>query len=140
MTSLQTLLATTLIAAIIGLAGPLGISPALAQTHAHDAHEKGPNGGQIVGVGPYDAEIVVEHDKLVVRLIDHGGANLTADASGGDVVFVAGGKPTKVSLVPEGDALVGKLDAEVPDDVQAVIRIKTKDGKVHAGKAELESH
>lgn len=120
------------------MVGALTLSvPALAQ-HSHGEHEKGPNGGQIFGVGPYDAEIVVEEDALIVRLIEHGGKDLTEEASGGDVVLLIGGKPTKITLVFENGALVGKLDDHLPDEVDAVIRIKTKDGKVHAGKGELE--
>lgn len=112
-------------------------APALAQ-HSHDDHEEGPNGGQILAVGPYDAEIVVDGETLVVRLFEHGGADLTAEATGGDLVLLIGGKPTKVALAMENGALVGKLDDHLPDEVDAVIRIKTKDGKVHAGKGELE--
>ena len=103
--------------------------PALAQ-HSHGEHEKGPNGGQIFAVGPYDAEIVVEEETLIVRLLEHGGEDLTGEATGGDVVLLIGGTPTKVSLVMESGALVGKLDEHLPDEVDAVIRIKTTDGKV----------
>lgn len=117
-------------------AAPLS-APAMAQ-HSHGAHEKGPNGGQVFGVGPYDAEIVVEEETLIVRLFEHGGKDLTDEATGGDLVLLIGGKPTKVALVAENGALVGKLDDHLPDEVDAVIRIKTKDGKVHAGKGELE--
>lgn len=128
-----------LIAALVVSAAVAVAAPAMAQdSHGHGEHEKGPNGGQVFGVGPYDAEIVVHEDKLEVRLFQHEGPDLTAEASGGDVVLVIGGKPKKVTLVPEGGALIGKLDDHLPDEVNAVIRIKTKDGKVHAGKGELE--
>ncbi|WP_420562360.1 hypothetical protein [Thalassobaculum sp.] len=112
-------------------------APAMAQ-HAHGEHEKGPNGGQIIAVGPYDAEIVVEEETLIVRLFEHGGKDLTGEATGGDLVLLIGGKPTKLALAMENGALVAKLDDHLPDEVDAVIRIKTKDGKVHAGKGELE--
>jgi hypothetical protein len=132
MRTLRDLLAAAL------MVGALTLSlPALAQ-HAHDAHEKGPNGGQVVAVGPYDAEVLLGHDMLTVRLFQHDGTELTVDASGGDVVLLIGGKPVKVALVAENGALVGKLDADLPDEVDAVIRIKTKDGKVHAGKGDLD--
>lgn len=123
-------------AALMAVALTLSV-PAQAQ-HSHAEHEKGPNGGQVFGVGPYDAEIVVEDKTLVVRLIEHGGKDLTHEASGGDLVLLIGGTPTKVALVAENGALVGTVDAELPDEVDAVIRIKTKDGKVHAGKGEIE--
>lgn len=128
---LRDLLAVVLLAAVVSVSGP-----ALAQ-HAHGEHEKGPNGGQILAVGPYDAEVVVHEDKLEVRLFEHAGADLTGEAAGGDVVLLIGGKPTKVALAVEGGVLVGKLDDHLPDEVDAVIRIKTRDGKVHAGKGEL---
>ena len=125
-------LAAALVACVVAAA-----APAMAQ-HSHGEHEEGPNGGQILAVGPYDAEIVVMEDKLEVRLFEHEGDDLTGEAAGGDVVLLIGGKPMKVSLVIEDGVLVGKLDDHLPDEVDAVIRIKTKDGKVHAGKGELE--
>lgn len=125
-------LAAALVACAVAAA-----APAMAQ-HSHGEHEEGPNGGQILAVGPYDAEIVVMEDKLEVRLFEHEGDDITGEATGGDVVLLIGGKPMKVSLVIEDGVLVGKLDDHLPDEVDAVIRIKTKDGKVHAGKGELE--
>jgi|GEM_PF-1046441 len=125
-------LAVALVAGALGLA-----APALAQ-HSHGEHEKGPNGGQVFAVGPYDAEIVVHDDELEVRLFEHDGPDLTAEATGGDVVLLVDGKPTKVRLAVERGVLVGKLDDHLPEEVDAVIRIKTRDGKVHAGKGELE--
>lgn len=119
------------------LAGAVAVSaPAMAQ-HSHGDHEEGPNGGQVFAVGPYDAEILALEDKLEVRLFEHEGNDLTGEAAGGDVVLLIDGKPLKVTLVIEGGVLVGKLDDHLPEEVDAVIRIKTKDGKIHAGKGEL---
>ncbi|SDF44548.1 hypothetical protein [Thalassobaculum litoreum] len=131
------LLTVALMAGGLALSAVTLSAPALAQ-HSHGEHEKGPNGGQIFAVGPYDAEIVVQEEALIVRLIEHGGKDLTEEATGGDLVLLIGGKPTKIALIMENGALVGKLDDHLPDEVDAVIRIKTKDGKVHAGKGELE--
>lgn len=126
------LVAAALVAGTVAAA-----SPTLAQ-HAHGEHDEGPNGGQIIAVGPYDAEIVVHDEELEVRLFEHEGKDLTGEATGGDVVLLIGGRPTRVSLVVAEGALIGRLDDHLPDEVDAVIRIWTRDGEVHAGKGELE--
>ncbi len=126
------LVAAALVAGTVAAA-----SPTLAQ-HAHGEHDEGPNGGQIIAVGPYDAEIVVHDEELEVRLFEHEGKDLTGEATGGDVVLLIGGRPTRVSLVVAEGALIGRLDDHLPDGVDAVIRIRTRDGEVHAGKGELE--
>jgi hypothetical protein len=114
---------------------------ALAQSsHGHEhQHTEGPRGGQIAEVGPYDAEIVLEDGEIRVYLMTHEDPPTAVAASSGDIVVIAGGGSKKIVLSQDGEALVGKPDFEIQDGTKAVIRVKTADGKTHAGKAEIET-
>lgn len=59
--------------------------------------------------------------------------------SSGDIVVLTGGGSKKVMLTADGDSLLGKPDFEIEEDAKAVIRIKTADGKAHAGKVQIET-
>ena len=113
--------------------------PALAQsTHEH-AHEEGPHGGQIAEVGPYHAEIVLEDGEIRIYVMTHDEPAIPVTASSGDIVVLTGASSKKIVLTADGDSLLGKPDFEIEEDAKAVIRIKTADGKTHAGKAQIET-
>lgn len=130
----------TLRTLIVALTVLLLTAPGAMAQHAHGEHDEGPNGGQIIAVGPFDAEVLFNDDlmRFELRLFEHEGADLTDQATSAEIIYVAGGKPTKISLARDGGALVAKLDDEPPHEIDAVVRVKTTDGKVHAGKGEIE--
>lgn len=122
-----------------GVAITVPAFPALAQsTHEH-AHEEGPHGGQIAEIGPYHAEIVLEDGEIRVYVMTHDEPATAVATSSGDIVVLTGGGSKKVMLTADGDSLLGKPDFEIEEDAKAVIRIKTADGKTHAGKAQIET-
>ena len=122
-----------------GVAVSMPTVPAQAQsTHEH-AHEEGPHGGQIAEVGPYHAEIVLEDGEIRVYVMTHDEPGTPVAASSGDIVILTGEGSKKIVLSADGDSLLGKPDFEIEEDAKAVIRIKTADGKTHAGKAQIET-
>ena len=123
-----------------GIAITVPTLPALAQSsYQEHAHGEGPRGGQIAEVGPYHAEIVLEDGEIRVYVMTHDEPATAVAASSGDIVVLTGGGSKKVMLTADGDSLLGKPDFEIEEDAKAVIRIKTADGKAHAGKVQIET-
>jgi hypothetical protein len=118
---------------------PVFVTLASAQSATGHDHSEGPRGGQIAQVGPYDAEIVLDDTEIRVYLMTHEDPPVPVMATGGDIVVLVSGGSKKITLSPDGDSLLGKPDFTIEEDVKAVIRVKTADGKTHAGKAELET-
>ncbi|NQW08746.1 MAG: hypothetical protein HQ481_02525 [Alphaproteobacteria bacterium] len=108
------------------------------QAHDHSAMV-GPHGGQVAGIGPFDAEIVMKGGALNVYLHDHHGNDQTPKAAGGDVVFLVGGGSKRVSLTLGDNGLSGRYDFTASHDMKTVLRIKMTDGKTHTAKAVLNA-
>ena len=115
------------------------VTPTAAQSTKEHDHAEGPHGGQITEVGPYHAEIVLDDTEIRIYLMTHEDPPVAVASTGGDIVVLVSGGSKKITLTPDGDSLLGKPDFTIEEDVKAVIRIKTADGKTHAGKAELET-
>ncbi|MEQ1647011.1 MAG: hypothetical protein ABL901_03295 [Hyphomicrobiaceae bacterium] len=110
----------TLIAITLGFALAIA-GPALAE-------KAGKHGGQTAVVaGHHDAELVIEPEKIVLYLTNHG-KPLSAKDNAIKVTIQDGDKKSEVGLKVEADHLTGPLTAPLNKGAIVLLSGKTEDG------------
>lgn len=107
-----------------------------AQGHSHAA----PNGGQIKDIGPYEAELVLKGQDLMLYIVDGQEKKVdTAKFSASAVVLAKGNEQKSVELTPSGDnRLSGKMDFTVDGKVRATVTLKSPSGEAGKGRYSLD--
>ena len=110
------------------------------ETHEHAAGETGPHGGVIQDVAGYEAELVTKDGIIMLFLHDHL-TDKPMDTKGmqASILFTQGSvrKGTLV-LKPAGDRL--QVQGTIPQGADAVISLRTKDGKTTQARFEIGGH
>src|SRR3546814_504755 len=106
--------------------------------HAHGS--KGPHGGVIQDIAGYEGELLTGEGTVVLYLLDHETDELV-DTAGmqANILFRKGEtRSGTVALKPAGDRLEGA--GKVPPGADAVVSLRTKDGKTAQARFELGGH
>ena len=99
-----------------------------SMTMAH-APKVGRNGGPQADAGSYHVEIVPKGKMVTIFLRDHGDKSVGTSNFKGTAVFVVGGKPERITLVPAGDnTLRGEAAVELPAEPKGAVQITTSAG------------
>lgn len=133
----MSILIPTRLAALAALAAAaLTLAPgARAHTDEYLAGVKTPHGGELRMTGPYHLELVARADGAEVYVTDHGDQKIPTAGWTGEVVFLAGGKKTKLTLSPVGDnRLAGSGSVPPADGRQAVVIVQPKPGESHSAR------
>lgn len=130
-------------AALVATAVPAGLpTAAMAATegHRHKEGEKGPHGGVMQDIAGYEAELVMEGNKVTLYLIDHAtNKAVQTDGMKASVLLVQGTtRKGTITLNPAGDKLEGT--GEVPAGSDAVISLRLANGKSGQARFELGGH
>lgn len=121
---------------ILGRAIPvlaLLAAPALAQ-HDHDHGKPGPHGGRIAEAGTWHAELVVAGGSIRLYLSDGALSALPAAGFAGTAILVSEGKPLRIALAPDGDALAGALPTGFKGRPKGAIRLVGPGGATASAK------
>lgn len=115
-------------------------APGLAFGQAHKHAHKAPNGGQIVHIGSYEAEMVVRGPEISVYITDEKDQKVDASRfSGTAVVLARGNKQRTVDLSPAGDnRLAGKFDFAVDGRFRANLTLRGPSGEIGKGRYNVD--
>lgn len=106
--------------------------------HAHGS--KGPHGGVLQDIAGYEGELLSGNGTIVLYLLDHE-TDKPVDTAGmqANILFKEGeARRGTVALKPAGDRLEGA--GKVPAGADAVISLRTRDGKTAQARFELGGH
>lgn len=110
------------------------------EAHEHAEGDKGPHGGVIQDMAGFEAELVTDDGMIMLFLHDHL-TDKPMDTTGmqANVLFTQGStrKGTAV-LKPAGDRL--QAQSAIPQGADAVVSLRTKDGKTTQARFELGGH
>jgi hypothetical protein len=96
------------------------------------SHElsNGPHGGRVAEAGGYHVELVASQNVIEVYLTDGNDKPIVPEGFKGIAILVIGGKSTRVTLEPTGDAkLLGNSATVVPSEPPGVVQITAPNGK-----------
>ena len=104
-----------------------------AQAHAPKI---GANGGKQADAGNYHVEILPRGTRLRVYVRAHDGDKpVSTNGFKGVAIFVVGGKPQRIALVPAGDnALEGEGEVPLPASPAGAVQITTPTGSTIQAK------
>jgi len=112
--------------------------PVLAQ-HSHGAHQKGPNGGDMVDIAGVHAEILHEGVELKLNIFDEAGTPVKTEGFTASALIVAGADRETVKLAPANDnILTGTAKKSIPSNATMTVIIKTNTGK--SGQVRYTAH
>lgn len=124
----------SVLVALFAVLSVAALSPlaAFAQAHSHTA----PNGGQIVQIGKFEAELVARPSEIAVYLTDEKEQKVDASGFSATAVVLAKGNERKtVKLLPAGDnRLTGKYDFAVDGKLRATLTLNNKAGQIGVGR------
>ena len=116
----------------------LSASSVVAQgdKHSHVA----PNGGQIVNIGKYEAELLITGKKLVLYLTDEQEKKVDPKPFiASAMVLAKGNKRNTVKLLPVGvNRLEGQYSFETDDQVRAVVTLTLNGKSVGKGRYKVQ--
>lgn len=106
--------------------------------HTHGT--KGPHGGVMQDIAGYEGELLTGEGTIVLYLLDHE-TDKPVDVAGmqANILFTEGeARKGTVALKPAGDRLEGA--GKVPSGADAVVSLRTKNGKTAQARFELGGH
>ena len=100
------------------------------------AHEtNGPNGGQVVDIGPFHAELAAKGNTVDIYVTDTADKAVPAAGYKGVAILLIGGKSERVVLeAAGGNRLTGTSGVALPQRPKGVIRLTAPDGKTIQAK------
>lgn len=108
--------------------------------HPHDAEAKGSHGGNVQPLAGYEAELVVAGGNITLYLLDTKTHQpVLTEGMQASILFVEGSnRKGTFSLQPEGDHL--QASGSAPEGADALVSLRTKDGKSGQARFELGGH
>lgn len=95
----------------------------------------GPNGGAQADAGSFHVEVVSKGTVLDVYLRDHSDKDVKSDGFKGTAIFVVGGKPQRIQLMPAGEnRLSGTASVDLPAEPKGAVQITTPTGSTVQAK------
>jgi hypothetical protein len=128
--TLQIMLRTA--ARSVAVAVALLAVPALVLAHGPKV---GANGGVQADAGDYHIELVPEGTTLQIYLRDHSDKEVASAGFKGTAIFVVGGKPQRIPLMPAGaNRLSGTSSVALPKEPKGAVQITTPTGSTVQAK------
>ena len=114
------------------IVGALLAAPSVGSAHGPKV---GANGGPQVDAGDFHVEIVPHHTVLQVYLRDQSDQAVKTEGYKGVAIFVIGGKPQRIPLMPAGEnRLSGTSSLELPAQPRGAVQITTPTGSTMQAK------
>jgi hypothetical protein len=118
-------LKTVLAAALVAL-------PLAAYAHAD---KTGHNGGPQTDAGTFHVEVLPKGTALTVFVRDHDDKPVPTTGYKGTAIFVIGGKPERINLIPDGEnRLKGSSTVTLPAQPKGAVQLTGPDGKTAQGR------
>ena len=120
----------TLAAAAIGAAL---LPPGAARAHLPPG-ARGPNGGQVQGIGPFHGELVAEDGALTLFLFDHHDRPVDARRASGTAMVLHEGRQQSLTFAPreDGAALVAHGEFRAAPGLRVVVQVVPAPGIARA--------
>jgi hypothetical protein len=108
--------------------------------HSHDADAKGSHGGTVQPLAGFEAELVVDGGTVTLYLLDAKSHQpITTEGMQASILFTQGStRKGTLTLLPAGDHL--QATGTAPAGADAVVSLRTKDGKSGQARFELGGH